>query len=555
LGDGGIVGSTLYAGLADGTIRKFESSSNVKSSRIIGAGVAEEVVQDQGAWITKDYSTSVQWTSTLRITVENRGRSVPTKIWALKALNDHTVISGDSLGHVQFWDGILGTLIQSFEHSKTDVLDLAVSQDQTKVMACGIDPTIICIGRDSEDSAAPGRVCKRVITGVMRRHSHDVHSLVTVFQTDPSGCAGISTTSNGRGKEIRELLYSGGADTKICSYFVGDIRKYRPRIVYKYPPVQNISLARIPRVFTIMRSDRIDFYKLADKSMKPKKMTHSKVMNDMNSSIGSVVFSSIHNLACCDISDDGSILAVGNAAGLALFSIDYPLEGGVVSKPVKICDPMNFSCTAIKHIPGLNRRFACCTNQGDIRIIKIDVAKDDSTGTQLEAHQESFIVDDKYRESCWSHLALSADGRWLAVANYTTGSGIINIYSLVKGCKHWWTLPLTETPISCMKFLGGNKTCPVLFVGCNNYAFYIYDVERQSLSDFSQDLGFPVSPLLPIELNHRMECPHYVTQNPSKINQFLMVSVMCVNLSLHFERKIVIPSKSCRYFVRACQFC
>jgi len=526
-GVGGIFGSsTLYAGLADGTIRKFESSSYAKSTQSIGSGIvlsSHDVDHNQDERDTSEYSISVQWTSTLRITVENRGRAIPTKIWALKVLDDHTIVSGDSLGHVQFWDGKLGTLIQTFDHSKTDVLDLAISHDQTKVMACGIEPTIICISKDTA-STVPGVVRKRVITSVIRRHSHDVHSLVTVYQTDPTGCAGmLANNGDGKSMKMRELLYSGGADTKICSYFVGDFRKYRPRIVYKYPPMQNISLAHIPRIFTIMRPDRIDFYKLADRSMKPKKITDSKILHDMNSSIGSVFISSNHNLSCCDISDDGKILAVGNAVGLALFSIEYPLEGGLISKVHKPCHATNFSCSTIKFIPGIYRRIACCTSQGDIRILRIDVVTDGSDNTQLDAHQEFSLVERK--EIC-SHLAPSADGRWLAAASYGTVSGIVEIYSMADGCKFWWTLPLAETPISCIKFLGGKKSCPVLFVGCNNYAFYIYDVERRSLSDFSQDLGFPVGPSLPIELNRRMECPYFVTQNPSKVNQFLMVSVI-----------------------------
>jgi WD40 repeat protein len=215
------------------------------------------------------------------------------------------------------------------------------------------------------------------------------------------------------------------------------------------------------------------------------------------------------------------VLAVGNAAGLLLFSMNYPPTGGILSSAIPALDAMDFSCSLIKFIPGSSKRFACCTSQGDIRIIKIQQETDREKDVTCSACEEYALKENKGRGS-YSHLAVSTDGQWLASASYNTASGIVHVFSISKDFKHWWTLPATEAPISCLKFLGGYT--PVLFIGCNNYAFYIYDIERRTLSDFSQDLGFPMSPLLPHELNHRTECPSHVTQNPTKVNQFFMVS-------------------------------
>ncbi len=48
---------------------------------------------------------------TLSMAVEDYGRD-PTLVWTLSVLNDMTLISGDSLGTIQVWDGIMGTMLQ-----------------------------------------------------------------------------------------------------------------------------------------------------------------------------------------------------------------------------------------------------------------------------------------------------------------------------------------------------------------------------------------------------------------------------------------------------------
>lgn len=69
--------------------------------------------------------------ATRRLLVE-RGvgawKSREVVVWGLVFLSDHTIVSGDSAGKVQFWDGHTGTLIRSHLVSKWDVLALSVSQ-------------------------------------------------------------------------------------------------------------------------------------------------------------------------------------------------------------------------------------------------------------------------------------------------------------------------------------------------------------------------------------------------------------------------------------------
>ena len=54
-------------------------------------------------------------------------------------LSDGTMVSGDSTGTLQFWDGQHGTLLQAFSQHKADILAVAASKDGNTVFATGID--------------------------------------------------------------------------------------------------------------------------------------------------------------------------------------------------------------------------------------------------------------------------------------------------------------------------------------------------------------------------------------------------------------------------------
>lgn len=69
--------------------------------------------------------------TTQRLLVERSIGASKTKevvVWDVVFLSDHTIISGDSAGKVQIWDGLTGTLIRTHLVTKWDVLALSVSQ-------------------------------------------------------------------------------------------------------------------------------------------------------------------------------------------------------------------------------------------------------------------------------------------------------------------------------------------------------------------------------------------------------------------------------------------
>lgn len=517
-GTNGMEGSIVYVGSSDGTIRKFQCASASNKARVTGSIVPHAVSTGTVLLNDKSSFSSLQWKAGPRMTVESRGRKVSTKIWALNVLDDGTVVSGDSMGNVQIWDGNACTLLQSFEHNQNnaDVLDVAVSLNQNKIMASGVDSKVICIERVPSNSCAES---KWVFTCQQRCHTHDVHSLAIVTRSDSTGCI-----QNGK---KRELLCSAGVDTKICSYLVANLKKYRPKIVYKYPTRAPIALAKGPRILSVMKSDEIEFFQLAT-SIQSRSSEKNIALDENQAFLGTLGIKSNNNLVSFDVNDEGDLLAVSHAEGLLIFKLDYTEDSDrknkvLVPKKLPVPHNVNVGCSALKFGNGF---LLCATTNGPIHMIRLN--RDEKKIVASLEH--SFDRESQYKSEEYqiNEIVLSPDGKWFATSRNTFGKGAIHVYSL-NNQKLWWTLPSTEAGQSSINFLGGiNDSASVLAVACDNGAFYLFDVEEKGLNDWSGDIGIPVAPKLPSEINACNESPDYLTFNPASPNKFVMVSLSII---------------------------
>ena len=534
--NGALSGSILFAGVADGTIRRFNCDDNLQTSKLIGT---VPHAMSTGNVLTNDFdSAHLSWKASLRITVETRGRRTSTKIWALQVLNDGTLISGDSLGNVQFWDGDAGTLNQTIQHNdnNADVLDLAVNWDQSKVMASGVDSKVVAMERNLPGNSPQERrngnkslilptASKWVLTNQQRPHSHDVTSLAIVYMTDPDGCAGGS--SDGEKVICRELLCSGGLDTKVCSYFVRNMRNHRAKVAYKYPSVVPIALAREKRIMAVMRSDRVDLYQLGGKRPIPTSAGKGVALDEERSLLGSIEINSISNLVCFHISDDGDFIAMSDAMNLMVFSLQY-IDGDagkkiVVPERLNLQTSVNVPYAALQFSPGNSKLLVCGVADGPVNVLQIE-REDEKDTVQLSHTFDHYIQNSSRCKLPLSDISISPDSKWVAVGKNSLGRSSIEIFSLSPNFQHWWTIPCKEAPHSSIKFVRDIDVKPTLVVACNNCAFYLFDIEQKCLSDWNMDVGIPVCKSLPCELFHRSQCPDRIAFNPATRSKFLMVS-------------------------------
>jgi len=530
--DGGMGGSVIFAGVADGTIRRYDCTTAIVTGPISTGTV---LAPSRGST-----SISYRWKSTLRMTVENRGLREATKVWALQALSDGTVISGDSLGHIQVWDGLSGTMTQTFDHNESgaDVLCLAVSEDENKIFASGVDSSVRCIQRQCLPSAEAGDKSPQdvmleaapirnwISSTSHRKHSHDVKALAICHKNTSSS------------KPI-ELLVSGSVDTRICTYVTKDFKSSRPKIWYNWPTLSPISLSPQHRLLAVTRDDSIDLFQLSGPEMAaPAKNVTPESRDETRSLVKTISIQSPFNLNCSVISDDGKFLAASDAVSLYVFSLEVEGDDGKLEDvhPTKLSLPVDcrHPGTALKFD---NRgRLFCATNNGLINILQINpVSKADSSDgdcykVSLEHVFKEHVVD--WSASSYHFpivcLDLSTDGKWLAAGRFSSGKGAVNVFALATNedgrYKHWWSLPEMDAPTTCIKFLGGGSVESSLAVGCSSNEFYIYNLDRRSLSHWSNDMGLPLLKSLPKELTSRSEPVARIVSNPVNPQRFILGS-------------------------------
>ena len=128
-----------------------------------------------------------------RVTLDDYNKH-STFVWQIKFLRDNTLITGSSMGKIQFWNGKFGTLKQEYTlHEKlSDILTIFVNDKEDTVYASGVDSKVVAL-KKIEIEGHP----KWIHSGSVRVHTHGVKSIV--------------------GSEDNFVL-TGGVDTKILMH-------------------------------------------------------------------------------------------------------------------------------------------------------------------------------------------------------------------------------------------------------------------------------------------------------------------------------------------------
>lgn len=123
-------------------VRTFERASNVRLLSLSwGPPVAPLDSDEYGSQrLRKDAylvtgcadSTIRKWNTVTgrvssKMTLEKADHRSHTFVWAVTVLNDHVIISGDSLGSVRFWDGQMDVQTRAYRSHRSDVLCIAVA--------------------------------------------------------------------------------------------------------------------------------------------------------------------------------------------------------------------------------------------------------------------------------------------------------------------------------------------------------------------------------------------------------------------------------------------
>ncbi|KAG1715787.1 hypothetical protein ID866_1363 [Astraeus odoratus] len=164
-----------------------------KPATVQSSGMGNESDDDEDEWsdswlVTGGSDSSLRkWDiKTGRATdrmITDKMKGERTLVWAVGVLADGTIVSGDSLGTVKFWDSMTCTETHSFTAHSADVLCLTIGSDGTTVFTSGVDQKIVqfCYVPPTPDGSSTllGSSSGKWIQSTSRRvHSHDIRSLV-----------------------------------------------------------------------------------------------------------------------------------------------------------------------------------------------------------------------------------------------------------------------------------------------------------------------------------------------------------------------------------------
>lgn len=136
----------------------------------------------------------------------DKSRNEQTIVWSAAVLRDGTLVLGDSLGHVTFFDGKNRTILPGCRftrHGKgADVLTICVGSNGKTLYSAGLDQKVV-----EYASVGQGQQQKWICTGTRRLHAHDIRALAIEppFSLSPS-------TRTADYLDRVPILVSGGSD-------------------------------------------------------------------------------------------------------------------------------------------------------------------------------------------------------------------------------------------------------------------------------------------------------------------------------------------------------
>eukprot|EP00941_MAST-03F_sp_MAST-3F-sp1_P001741 g1741.t1 len=514
-------GKVLFAGFADGKIRRIE--------------------------IATTQTGRVTMNNSFHITLENYGSQDATIVWSLLVLQDMTVISGDSLGHVQMWDGTVGTLLRSFAcfEQEGDVLTLAASPDNKSVFASGVDSKIVLFRHISEKSSGS----KWVKSASRRVHTHDVYSLAV--------------------KQIakdRTVLVSGGVDTKMCVLDLKNFTNQRspPQILMPFQK-DAVSFGGLRRRLVLVQDAKRAKLQLWQLGNGAKSLENESVSTPTNFTKDSdtlppstpihllkdhtllsvIKMSGTNALSCSSVSNNGKWIAAATVRGVKLFrlwgnidangrhSVRPRKENSGLQAALRACwaspdssSSSDFSRRSVDPSIILTMCFSECSQflylgdaKGRVHTLALphtigagagemegEEEKEES-GKENNSHDEvrhirSFCVAPRNENQKHKQGEQQVGVRTLAVKPGWIAAGSLGDKIVIfseKTSRSHYVLPRLGAQHTALAF---HPTEDLLAVTCADNKFYMFDVERKCMTDWSKEY----SNKLPTSLLDRNDC-------------------------------------------------
>ncbi|KAJ3095784.1 U3 small nucleolar RNA-associated protein 4 [Phlyctochytrium planicorne] len=445
---------------------------------IIAAGSADSCI--------RTFSTATRRCLT-RSTLDTQNHE-ETCVWTLTYLPDGTLVSGDSLGTVIFWDSKSKTVRRSFRAHGADVLCLAVGKDGDVVFSSGVDRKVVQYRVVETPSAAGGGRNKGlnkawIISGDRRYHSHDVRALALCDA-----------------KPVDSLI-SGGLDTILTvSQSVSTFPHSKQIRHNPFPQRPLVSVANKARLVMCRYDDRVKIWRLGKpiEIGKPLEEVPGGERVDMlekHKFLAEIKVKSDTNLIASSISNDGTLVAVSDLYTTKLFRLTLPppqppsftfynSNHAPAAPTAKVARIKQFPSPS--RIPGSlavaftpdSRRMVLAGLDSVVRVV--EVGKDGGVEVLASFSQHVGGGEDGEERELVMTMAVSADGQWLTTADLGNRMHVFNLDAL----KYHATLPRFATLHTSLSF---HPSFPIVTVTTCGNELFIYDVEEKRLTDWSRE--------------------------------------------------------------------
>ncbi|XP_034031590.1 U3 small nucleolar RNA-associated protein 4 homolog [Thalassophryne amazonica] len=390
--------------------------------------------------------------ATHRLLVDRGSRASKSRdvvVWSVLFLSDHTVVSADSAGKVQFWDGLMGTLIQTHVITNWDVLVLAVSPDESSLIAGTSEGTVVQFQLLS--STVDQQDKNWIRTRTFKNHTHDVRALA---HTDTAVVSGGMDTQ----LVVRPLLDKVEKNTLESS-----LRKIT------FPHRRLVSCAKRAGMLLFQFPDHLELWRLgeSDGHGKPGECLHVKRKPEK---VMELKRKGKDHICCSALSPCGGWLAYSTVSSVRLYRLQFnnnDISITRVSKLPKVLCKTNQLCFSSDS----SKLYASSMNSSVIVVVlntfecKYLHTLKPKSGSRQRAHL----------------LCTSDDGKWLAAANTDCEIHIYNLHTLKFHCR----VPVCS---SCPTAIGIHPTTGSLVIVHADRQIFEYSLAQKEYTAWSRKL-------------------------------------------------------------------
>jgi U3 small nucleolar RNA-associated protein 4 len=322
-------------------------------------------------------------------------------ILSLVVTSHSLLVSGDNFGNVQIWNGELGVLSMTFHQHTAEILALALSSDESKIFASGVDSRVICIQKLSSEEDQEGQW---IYSSAHRSHSHDVYALA--IKSRKTASDGVSSS---------DLLLSGGLDGKICQYSVNQFAVTRPSWILPVSGRKIVSSSTDGSLVAVCQRRQVDIWAVNCAGKQPSTVKTCNLACQLQ-------LKDEDHVSCFAMSPSAKYLALSSASGTKIWQIMRSGDADVELERITLPSAIRGHALAFCFASSANL-VAISLSTGDIAIAKLDTIPARKNCEVSLVHQFRRSTS----EERIVQLSLSNDGLFLAGAD---AQGNLSIYNL-----------------------------------------------------------------------------------------------------------------------------